>query len=252
MSYPPWYGLPPAKAVHMAAGISGGLARMVSVCGPDSVDEAGEDGWTALHVSAAAGDVQRVRRLLAHGAEVAAPTSTGDTPLALALAGGHTACIHEMVRAGAAKQLSRSGVNALHAAIRSGHTAGVRALLDAAEEQGEAVLDSLACNLTGTTGQQPQLPPACVAMEAGQTDILAMLLEAAPCAACARSSDLKYPLHWAVERRQPAAVRLLLQAAPWVAYRRSHLSQLVGGAYALPIHMAALRGELGCSAEDHA
>ena len=172
MSYPPWYGLPPAKAVHMAAGISGGLARMVSICGPDSVDEAGADGWTALHVSAAAGDVQRVRRLLAHGAEVAAPTSTGDTPLALALAGGHTACIHEMVRAGAAKQLSRSGVNALHAAIRSGHTAGVRALLDAAEEQGEAVLDSLACNLTGTTGQQPQLPPACVAMEAGQTDIL--------------------------------------------------------------------------------
>ncbi|KAI7839790.1 hypothetical protein COHA_006589 [Chlorella ohadii] len=250
MPYPPWRGLPPAEAVHMAAGISGGLVQVVGAYGPDSIDAADAEGRTALHFSAAAGDVHRVRRLLAHGAEVAAPTSTGDTPLALALAGGHTACIREMARACAAKRLSRGGVNALHAAIRNGHTAGVRALLDAAEEEGEAVLTGLACNPAAVQQSEEVVrkPPACLAVEAGQTVILAMLLQAAPCAASARSFDNNYPLHWAVERRQAAAVRLLLQAAPRIAHQQAEWSWQLQW-FGLPIHMAARNGDAASIAE---
>ncbi|PRW33315.1 serine threonine- phosphatase 6 regulatory ankyrin repeat subunit B-like [Chlorella sorokiniana] len=251
MSYPPWRGLPSADAVHMAAGLEAGLEQLLDICGPESVDEADSAGWTALHRSAAEGDAQRVRRLLAHGADVAALTSGGETPLVLALAGGHTACITEMACAGAANQLNRNGLHALHVAIRSGDAAGVQALLDAAAEEGQAVLTALAlaCSRTAepaqTTWNVPCKSPACLAMEAGHFGILRLLLEAAPCAAEFRPPYETYLLHQAVIRRQPEAVRLLLQAAPAIVYQRGSWRVPDTWIYAaLPIHMAAHNGDL--------
>lgn len=249
MPYPPWYGLPSADAVHMAAGLPDGLAQLLDICGPESVDEADAAGWTALHRSAAEGDAQRVQRLLAHGADVAAPTSSGETPLTLARQGGHTACIAEMARAGAANCLTRGGLNALHVAIRCGDAAGVQALLDAALEQGEAAVASLARCPTAvpkeTSWEIVRTPPVCLALEGGHTGILRILVEAAPCAAESHSQYTASPLHWAVARRQPDAVRLLLQAAPAVAYVRVpwYSGLLSWAALALPIHMAAQLGE---------
>lgn len=154
-----------------------------------------------------------------------------------------------MARAGAANCLTRGGLNVLHVAIRCGDAAGVQALLDAALEQGEAAVASLARCPTAvpkeTSWEIVRTPPVCLALEGGHTGILRILLEAAPCAAESHSQYTASPLHWAVARRQPDAVRLLLQAAPAVAYVRVpwYSGLLSWAALALPIHMAAQLGE---------
>ena len=191
MWHPPWHGLPPADAVHMAAGMEDGLPRMVAVCGPDSVNESNSDGWTALHRSAAEGDAQRVRRLLTYGAHVSAPTSSGETPLELAQAGGHDACLRELavtatVASGASTQYPRNWT-ALQLAVSRADAAAVRALLGAAAEQGATVVENLVCSpspaAAGPATTRKADSPVCLAIKGGHHSILSELLQAAPGAA---------------------------------------------------------------------
>ena len=48
-----------------------------------------EDGATALHIAAASGDLDIVRLLVAHGADLSAGDRNGDTPAMIARSAGH-------------------------------------------------------------------------------------------------------------------------------------------------------------------
>jgi ankyrin repeat protein len=50
-----------------------------------TVERAGEDGWTAVHLAVAAGDAALVETLVAAGADLSAATEAGRTPLHVAL-----------------------------------------------------------------------------------------------------------------------------------------------------------------------
>lgn len=243
MWHVPWRGLPPVDAVHMAAGSEHGLTLLLTGCGPEFVDEADAEGWTALHRSAAEGDAQRVRRLLRCSADAAAPTASGETALALAMAGGHTACIRELALAAAGNRTSRSGLNAMQVAVSSGKAAAVRALIGAVEQDGEAVVAALVLSpvrtAPGAASNRP-LSPVCLAIEGGHSDILSELLQAAPLAAERVLPDGSFPLHLATAAGQTACVRLLLQAAPWQAGMRSTWRDF--NFNGLPIHLAAWKG----------
>lgn len=75
-------------------------ARFLIDQGAD-VDEADDDGFTALHLVAQRGDTAAVRLLLNHGARVDALTRTCQTPATLAAAGDHLETFKALVMAGA-------------------------------------------------------------------------------------------------------------------------------------------------------
>jgi ankyrin repeat protein len=82
-----------------------------------------------FHVAAALGDVEEVRKFLADGADVDLPDKQGWPPLVRAVRNGHTAVVKELIDAGAAVN-ARRGI-ALHLAASLGDIEMVRLLLDA-------------------------------------------------------------------------------------------------------------------------
>jgi len=98
-------------------------------------------GDTALHIAAAAYQVDTVRRLLAAGAPVRARNRLGDEPLHSAAVGGpdsrswnppaQCATIHALIDAGAdPNALNKTGVAPLHRAVRTRCAAAVQTLLE--------------------------------------------------------------------------------------------------------------------------
>ena len=56
-------------------------------------NEPDDAGWSALHHAASVGFVENAKTLLAHGADVCRPTSTGMTPAEVAEINGHVSTV---------------------------------------------------------------------------------------------------------------------------------------------------------------
>jgi elongation factor Tu len=93
-------------------------------------DEATEQGWTALHLAAATGNIAALTALLQTGVGLTARTDDGRSVLFLAAAGGHTAAIRALAAAGAAVNVVADRRTALGLVIQLGDIELVRLLLD--------------------------------------------------------------------------------------------------------------------------
>jgi uncharacterized protein len=98
------------------------------------VERYSADGWTALHLAAHFGHVETMRALLASGADHRAVSrnSNGNQPLQAAAAGGSTAAVELLLRAGAdPNHKSHGAYTALDIAAQQGNLGMLRALLAA-------------------------------------------------------------------------------------------------------------------------
>lgn len=87
------------------------------------------DGWTALHYAAAAGDTEIIQLLLGKSAEVDAPSPNLTTPLMMAAGSGNIYAVKAIVDAGADLNLvNEQGFSAIHFAQKAGHAEIVEGL----------------------------------------------------------------------------------------------------------------------------
>ena len=158
------------------------------------VDAADGERRTALWLAARHGDVQVLRKLLAHGANVDKPALGKKTPLYAATAAGHVACVAALVGAGAA--VAAGPEAPLLVACRLGNADIVRELVKGgasderdealyeAASRGDAGLVELLCD-SGATAARCERPfkfPLLVAAGLGFYDVVAAL--------CSRGVDL--------------------------------------------------------------
>ncbi len=105
------------------------------------------DGWTALHLAAHFGHAQVVERLLAHGADVAARSTNPNqnTPLHAALAGRQSLTAGLLLGHGAdVNAADAAGWRPVHLAVASGNLGALKTLV----EQGADVAATNAAGLT--------------------------------------------------------------------------------------------------------
>ena len=95
------------------------------------------DGRTALHQAAAIGNVNVLKLLMSHGAEVNAKNSSGETALHLAARFGHLEAAKYLVRAGAAvnEKTKFTRATPLMAAAEMGHENIIRMLMVSGAER---------------------------------------------------------------------------------------------------------------------
>jgi ankyrin repeat protein len=92
-------------------------------------------GWTALHMAAGDGCIQRVTNLLAAGADRHATNHAGATPLWLAAAGGHAHLVPLLATPGNINTATYSDrATPLHVAAAGGHVQTLEALVAAGAE----------------------------------------------------------------------------------------------------------------------
>ncbi len=94
---------------------------------------ADENGWTALHFAADAGD-ERCIDLLLPFIDAAAANRDGETPLMFAAEGGRTQCVERLLTAGGANLANGWGDTALVLASDRGHTECVKRLIAAGSD----------------------------------------------------------------------------------------------------------------------
>lgn len=98
-----------------------------------------------LHAAAWTGDIKRVKRLIADGADVNWRDSSGETAIFGAASWGHAATVRYLLQAGARHDIAEDhGYTALHWAASHGNRQTVQVLLDAGA-------DILAVNALGKT-----------------------------------------------------------------------------------------------------
>lgn len=136
----------------------------VRCMGRTSAKLTAQDGQaeTPLHEAGWAGDVEKARRLIAHGADVNHIDSAGETALHGAAAWGHARMVEFLLSAGARFDIpGTTGLTPLHWAAGWGNLETVRVLV-------QAGADVSARNEFGST-------PADVALEHRKSDIAAYL-----------------------------------------------------------------------------
>ncbi|XP_067003505.2 ankyrin repeat domain-containing protein 17 isoform X3 [Anabrus simplex] len=97
-----------------------------------NVEDRGIKGdCTPLMEAASAGHVDIVRLLIAHGADVNAQSSSGNTPLMYACAGGHEEVVHTLLESGAnVEDHNENGHTPLMEAASAGHVGVAKILLE--------------------------------------------------------------------------------------------------------------------------
>ena len=140
--------------------------RAMSAALREALAAVDRDGFTAVHLSAAAGHEGCVRLLLTAGAGIdVAGGKKGDTPLIYACRKGHAACARVLIEAGAdLLKCNGGGANCVHIACWKGHAECARLCLEAGAGAGSADND-------GAT-------PLLVACQEGHADCARLCLEA--------------------------------------------------------------------------
>jgi ankyrin repeat protein len=180
-------------------------------------------GATALHAAAWHGQIEALRRLLAHKADPALADDLGQTALDLALSAGHEQVV-EILAAGQAAY----GATGLHRAAAAGSLTLLKTLLatgqdaSAADDSGRTPLHLaasrghlqvvhalLAAKAKINSPDKSGLTPLHAAVRANHADCAAALLEAGADINAADASG-RTALHYAAALADPELVRLLL------------------------------------------
>lgn len=139
-----------------------------------AIDQAGEDGDTALHIACLYGHAAVVVECLHRGASVTACDEDNSTPLHDASAGGHTAVVQLLLSRGArADAIDNDGDSPLHLACNGGHAHVVRLLVEhMGAEQSQALVAR--ANANGETpvdlAEDPALRSMVAAMRVGDAE----------------------------------------------------------------------------------
>ena len=121
------------------------------------VNEADEDGMTALHVAAEAGKHEVVLLLLEAKADPTAEDADGAQPLILACQGGHGLCVHALLEAGADPLAECNGNSAIAEAALSGSPRCMALLQRAVDAQDLVGGEVLRAGEEGTAARQQHL-----------------------------------------------------------------------------------------------
>jgi serine/threonine protein kinase len=151
-----------------------------------------------LYRAAKAGDISRVRSVLADGGEVDARRCGNRTALIAAAEAGHTAVVQHLLENGADPNARLSNAeSALSLATIAGHKSVVEALLEAGADVNSRARD----------GDSPLIEAA----YAGHVAILKMLLERGADTTARSGMDGRTPLIWAAYGGHSACVETLLE-----------------------------------------
>ena len=183
---------------------------------------------TPLHVAAATNQVEAVRQLLELGADLAARTSTGLTPLAVARQRGHEAAATLLSEAEALPDLSAAvaagdlaeATACLQDATRPPVDVLSRLLFVATERQDAGMVGALIAagadanvEIRHLAGERPaMLTPLQFAARAGCADVARALLVVGADPNAGRTDGVPTPLHFAAGEGQLDTVRVLLEA----------------------------------------
>jgi hypothetical protein len=129
-SWPQADPIPPSLCVCSEMGYIEGV-RSLLIRQNASVDQATEDGRTALHLALENGHLDIARLLIEHNASVDQATKDGQTALHLASLGGHLNIVRLLIEHNASVSLAtNNGWTARHLATNKGHSNIARLLLE--------------------------------------------------------------------------------------------------------------------------
>jgi len=185
---------------------TGAVARMLGT--GSNVNAVDAESLSPLHHAVLAGDIDLVKTLLAHGADLNKTENNQSTPLFLAcqsplIDDGATRAklVSLLLKAGADPDIIdvKSGMTPLHASLQS----------DGGEDAARALLQyPVNKDLPDAAGNAPLY----YALQAPGTTLLAMMLAAGADPNARHMKDARTPLIDAVQQNNPVAVRLLLEA----------------------------------------
>lgn len=119
------------------------------------VNELDRFGLTPLHFAVISGFDEGAKLLLENGAKVDSLSSRKTTPLHHAAKAGHSKCLAALLEHHADVMICDESTTAFGYAVKKGHMDAARALLAAAEQQGGAELKQKMVNLADSKGETP-------------------------------------------------------------------------------------------------
>ena len=156
-----------------------------------------------LHQAAQAGDVERLRALLAQGEPVDQRDDSGDTPLMVAARVGHEDSFLWLIRSGAdPRAIGHGKATPLHWAARAGRPKMIQSLLDRG-------VDIDALSESPDPDVEPGMTPFQAALFDGRHDMARLLVEAGA-EVNALMQDGRTALDYARELGDATAIELLL------------------------------------------
>uniref|UniRef100_A0A8C2H5X9 Uncharacterized protein n=1 Tax=Cyprinus carpio TaxID=7962 RepID=A0A8C2H5X9_CYPCA len=194
-----------------------------------------------LHLAVTINNHSECLRLLIHNTDQQTAVSIRDgkeqTPLMLAVLGGHTDCVHLLLSEGASVEArDKWGRTALHRGVIMGHEACVEALL----QHGSSLL------VQDSRGRSPMhLAAAC-----GHVGVLRALLKTQKTVLVLKDNCGYTPLHWACYNGHDACVELLLEHDVFQKPEGNSFSPLHFDVFPVPcrtpLHAAAYTDHVEC------
>ena len=187
------------------------------------VEVKGQDGYTALHFSCRDGNVDIVRTLVKHKANVNAKTDSGDTPLTIAVRHKHDNVIHALLSDSqcSVDAKGQDGYTALQYSCRYGHVDIVRTL----------VKHKANVNARTNSGNTPLT----LAVRHKHDNVVHALLSDSQCSVDAKGRDGFTALHYSCRYGDVNIVKILIK------HKANVNAKTVSGN--TPLHMAALYGQ---------